>query len=582
MSAGNRSALIVVDSRKTPERRSADHTVFTALEHFGVAWETLDSADRMGAIPAYIAPRALYVIAHDGAGGGLSAAQAEQIADAVADGAGLVSFDREVAHWPAALRALLPPETGEVTTATLHFTDTAGFITFGHSAGEQLTLGEEITALAMPAIENWQHLVMAAEGRAVIAAGTAGRGRVVVFGTGERLYAEGVLGHLRGIDGLMWRSIVWAAAKPFPMRCVPPYVTARMDDCNGTYSAFDYVRVMNRYGIKPNLGLYIDELGPTDWAAVTRLYDAGGADFSMHAFRDDFYMTRPDYKPYAVLADKPDLTRGGTETLYEGLSMDHATGLQLPEETLRSNFRRMDEAFAKAGIRHSRVLNAHFGEVGWNAVPMFLERGVDMPCNNCALGQLYSNQPVWRPRPYGIRGVSGRHGMITDHCPHRSGMTFVSMGVGHLGGTAGTDILRGRVPFLGEADTPKLTEAADAGIYNITLGLDSLGSGLLFTHEERINVISLDGWESVVTSIMKGLDGWDYECAGREQVSIVCKRLFDSRLVRADLTEQGLQCELCGQTDGPSPLTVWDNDGDVCVRRVIEIDPIAGYFALTA
>ena len=46
-------------------------------------------------------------------------------------------------------------------------------------------------------------------------------------------------------------------------------------------------------------------LGPTDWAAVTRLYDAGGADFSMHAFRDDFYMTRPDYKPYAVLADKP-------------------------------------------------------------------------------------------------------------------------------------------------------------------------------------------------------------------------------------------------------------------------------------
>ncbi len=581
MSAGNRSTLVVVDSRRSPERRSADHTVSTALEHFGLAWETLDSADRMGAIAAYVAPRALYVIAHDGAGGGLSAEQAAQIADAVADGAGLVSFDRSVAEWPTALRALLPPETGEVRTTTLHFTDTAGFITFGHTAGEQLTLGEEITALTIPASENWQQLVLAADGRAAISAGTVGRGRVVVFGTGERLYAEDILGHLRGIDGLMWRSMVWAAAKPFPMRCVPPFVTARMDDCNGTYSAFEYVRVMNRYGIKPNLGLYIDELGPTDWAAVTRLYNAGGADFSMHAFRDDFYMTRPDYKPYAVLADKPDLTRGGTETLYEGLSMDHTTGLQLPAETLRRNFRRMDEAFATAGIRHSRVLNAHFGEVGWNAVPMFLERGVDMPCNNCALGQLYSNQPVWRPRPYGIRGVSGRHGMVTDRCPHRSGMTFVSMGVGHIGGSVGTDILHRRVPFLGEAETPKLTEAADAGIYNIRLGLDSLGSGLLFTHEERINVISLDGWESVVTSIMKGLDGWDYECAGREQVSIVCKRLFDSRLVRAELTEQGLQCELCGQTDGPSPLTVWDNDGGGCVRRVIEVDPIAGYAALT-
>lgn len=52
------------------------------------------------------------------------------------------------------------------------------------------------------------------------------------------------------------------------------------------------------------------------------------------------------------------------EPQLEGLSMDHDTGADLPAETVRRNFRRMDEAFAAAGISHSRVLNAHFGAGG--------------------------------------------------------------------------------------------------------------------------------------------------------------------------------------------------------------------------
>ena len=88
MSAGNRTVLVLVDSRKGAERRSADQTVFAALDHFGMAWEVLDGGDYMGFIPAYVAPRALYVIAHDGAAAWLKPETARQIADAVAAGAG--------------------------------------------------------------------------------------------------------------------------------------------------------------------------------------------------------------------------------------------------------------------------------------------------------------------------------------------------------------------------------------------------------------------------------------------------------------------------------------------------------------
>jgi hypothetical protein len=577
MAAGNRSVLVILDSRKGAQRRSADQTVFAALDHFGVAWEVLDGGDYMGAIPAYIAPRALYIVAHDGAAEWLAPEAARQIADAVAGGAGLVSFDRHPQQWPAPLRDLLPADLGETTVGSARFA-AASFITFGHEEDESLELGQEIAARTASGGGSWKPLLRDADGRALAARDSVGEGRVVWFGTGEELWAEGVYGHVRGIDGLMWRALVWAAAKPFPMRCVPPFVTARMDDCNGTYGAFEYVRVMNRYGIGPNLGLFIDEMGPSDWAAAKRLYDAGGADFSMHAFRDDFYMARPNYRPFAISPDKPDLSHGGKETVYEGLSLDHDTGLDLPVATIERNFTRMDEAFARAGIRHSRVLNAHFGEVGWPAVPRFLDRGVDMPCNNSALGQLYSNQPVWRPRPYGIRGKTGRHGLTIDRCPQHPGMTFIAMSVSHVGKThMTTDILSGRVPFLDESDTPKLKEATETGIANIKLGLDALAYGLLFTHEERINAISPQDWETVVTGIVGGLEGWEAQGAEREYVGIICKRLLDSSLVRANLTEHGLVCELCGHTDGPSPLTIWENSGDGCTRRAIEIEPVDGY-----
>lgn len=578
MSAGNRTVLAVIDSRKVTDRLGADNTVFAALKHFGIVCEVLDGGDYMGAIPEYIAPRALYVIAHDGAAEWLKPEVAARIADAVKHGAGLICFDRRIDEWPSELRGLLPADVTQQHAGSLQIAEHIGFVSHGHAPGEQLDLDQEIIILGMSPAEGWQPVVTTSDGRAVIACGDAGEGRVVLFGAGEQLYSEDVYGHVRGIDGLMWRSVVWAAAKPFPTRCIPPYVTARMDDCNGTWNAFDYVRVMNRYGIGPNLGLFIDEMGPTDWAAAKRLYGSGGADFSMHAFRDDFYLARPNYKPYALLPDKPDISNAGTQTAFEGLSVDHHTGLDLPVETIRRNFQRMDAAFAGAGIRHSRVLNAHFGEVGWPAVPLFLERGVDLPTNNTCFGQLYGNQPVWRPKPYAIRGRSGRYGLTIDRCPQHPGMTFVAMSVSHASRThMGLDILSGRVPFVGESETPKLDDAAAAGIANIKLGLDALAYGVLFTHEERINVISLEDWEYVVDSIVKGLDGWEVEYAEREQVGVICKRLFDSALVRANMTEQGLHCVLCGQTDGPSPLTIWENDGEGCTRRVVEVDALEGY-----
>lgn len=583
MAAGNRSILVVLDSRRRAAGVRADETVFAALDHFGVAWEVLEGGDYMSVPPGHIAPRAAYLLAHDGAGAWLSPPVASEIVEAVRQGAGLLSLDREVEAWPEPLRSLLPAELTRTQTTVLRFPSAPGFITFGHQQDKEVELLGELTVTCLPADEAWRPLAITGTGEAAMAARSLGEGRVVFLGTGDRLYSEDVYGHVRGLDGLLWRSIVWVAAKPFPMRCVPPYVTARMDDCNGTYCAFGYVDVMNRFGIRPNLGLFIDELGPTDWAAAKRLFDLGGADFSMHAFRDDFYKARSNYRPYAVLADKPDLSNGGRDTRFEGLSLDHVTGRELDDQTVARNFARMDEAFARAGIRHSRVLNAHYGEIGWRAVSGFLQRGVDFPCNNSVIGQLYGNQPVWRPRPYGLRGATGRAGLVIDRAPGHPGLTFIEMSVAHVGSThMTTDILSGLVPFLGESDYPRVGDAAARGLANVTLGLDALAFGAIMTHEERIDAISPEDWETIITSIVHGLEGWDVEYAGREYVSVICKRLFDSRLVHADFSGGTLCCGLGGRTDGSSPLTVWENEGEDCVRRVVDVDGFEGFTTVKA
>ena len=581
MSAGNRSLLAVLDSRRVVERSRADTTVFAALDHFGIAYEVLECGCYMALPPGHVTPRAAYVLAHDGAGAGIGAEVAEEMATAVLSGAGLLAFDREIQHWPEPLRKLLPPGIGSDRMESLCFPSAPSFITFGHGEGEEAKLNVSIPTATFPADEGLEPLTATHEGICTAAQGRAGKGRIVAFGPGDSLYAEEVFGHTRGIDGLMWRALVWVAAKPFPMRCIPPILTARMDDCNGAYCAFGYVDALNRYGIKPNLGLFIDEMGPTDWAAASRLHSQGNADFSMHAFRDDFYKARAKYKPYAVLQDKPDLSNGGQDTRFEGLSLDHNTGRDLDAETIRRNFERMDEAFARAGIRHSRIINAHFGEIAWRAVPMFLERGIDLPCNNSVVGQLYGSQPPWRPKPYAARGATGRHGIVIDHCPQHPGLTFVGSSPAHMGTThMVTDILHGHTPFLGESDRVRVREAIDRGIANVQLEFDSLAFGEIMCHEERIDAISPEDWESVVHGIVQGLSAWDFEPAGREQVSIVCKRLLDSSLVYADATDGGLHCEFCGSTDGPSPLSIWHNDGEGCVRRSVDVPQIAGFASL--
>lgn len=63
----------------------------------------------------------------------------------------------------------------------------------------------------------------------LILTSTYGRGRLVDFTTYDYLHADR-FGFVEGVDDLFWRSIVWAARKPFVLRGYPRIAAIQMDD----------------------------------------------------------------------------------------------------------------------------------------------------------------------------------------------------------------------------------------------------------------------------------------------------------------------------------------------------------------
>lgn len=588
----DQTVLVVLDSRRLADRRLAEAAVCAPLEHFGVPWYVYELGAREVAsdfaedaardpmappgardvVDRYVGNRALFILAHDGAGR-MPVPMARLIARAVRAGAGLLSFDRERSAWPAPLRELDRTDEETVRTERLLIADSANpFLIMPHTPGE-LPLTRAVDAQTLRAGAG-EPILITPDGRWAAWARQCGEGRMVQFGCGAELFDEAVLGHGRGFSGLFWRALLWAARKPFVTRSHPPYLTSRFDDCTGSYDAFGYVRALNEIGIRPNLGLFIDELSEADWRAAGELSRSGGADFSMHAFRDDLLQHNPGWKAAGSMAHKPRFEHGA----FEAFTMDHITGEEFDAATLVRHFDTLDRCFAEHGVRHSRIINAHFAEVALAALPHYLKRGADIHVNNGIKGQLYGNQPPWRPRPFALRSSVGRHPLVIDESLDRSGAFCAGVGC-PPNAAAGMeyDILWGLTPFIGECARVDVEGIVRRCVRNMEWALDAMAWGLLMTHEQRVACVTPEDWRRIVAGVANHFRGRDVLFAGREEVGVITRRLFHSRLARVWIESGDLKCDLTGQTDGPSPITIWHNEGSACRRAMHQVDAIDGF-----
>ena len=284
------------------------------FENFQIPYQVFDVSQVQP--PADLSSRQLIIAAHKGLS--LSAAWQNAIVSAVQGGTGFVNLDSAPTigtnpHIQTIFAATGSAPGTASTSITVPAALAPGGATPHYIAGLQLkTLedpgdfiynfhvdqnGVQQTTTAT-VLQNAPGTVIAKLGNdPLILATTFGAGRAVNFGTLDYLQADR-FGFLMGVDDLFWRSLVWAARKPFAIRGYPRFWALRMDH-NVDTGFPTRVKEMYNPALTGNVGAdgtggpwkvtvsgYLDFLPPGDPARATFIQDmkAGKVQFSPHGF----------------------------------------------------------------------------------------------------------------------------------------------------------------------------------------------------------------------------------------------------------------------------------------------------------
>ena len=288
MASRGMTALVLVNSTSDSY---ADFQRFVQpyLDHFGVPYATLDIATRP--VELGIDDYAVIIIGHRklDLGSNLDATEEGCISSAVNAGTGLVNFDNDLSGDGSTARyqyvntifgfGYIAPTSGSGVSFP---NPTAHYITQRHKSG---SIGTGSMTLASVTLQGSVTAVATTGTQPFLAVTSYGAGHAVQWGSYDWM-SNSVKGPMYGLDDLVWRSIVWAARKPFAMQGLPPFVTMRVDDVSGN---FEWIHIANEFGIKPWAGLFFYNIDAAEAADLSALVLAGKATAAIHAKSESFF-----------------------------------------------------------------------------------------------------------------------------------------------------------------------------------------------------------------------------------------------------------------------------------------------------
>lgn len=564
-SSGNMALLVLADNSAREERLVLDRTLLAALDHFGMPFEVLDLAGGKLTTEVLQSHSAL-VLAQSGLGHRLSEEQVAAIKEAIEAGMGLVNFDGILSDYPTAYRQMLGVESAAAArTASVAIASNTHPITHTYDAGQVFRLVRPVAFAALDRAPRGEILVRSEENLPAVFALGLGKGRIVQFTLSAEFWLPEYFGHVHGLDGLCWRSIAWAARKPFAMMAMPPFVTARIDDASGSGSrylvnedsaaaSFRYITGLNKFGYIPNVGLFTDDIKPEDGKVIKQAFGAGKAEFSAHAWTNERHIYNR-----RILNDSA------------------ASPVEFSTAELEQAFARLDGQFASWGIKPSRTVNSHFFNPGINSLPFLKQRGETFLMFAGRFGKGYSDPAAyaWNPKPYGDPGFT------CDYMPDDADFfnveahPYVVKPDGRIS-DADIDCLWGNTTFGKEHPTNDLEAAAKKGANEIRLGLDALFFGCLFTHEQRIAVLTVSEWEKVLADIDKLTSRFDRIFVSYDAVSEYAKNRYDTKITQASHDPASGRVRVSTTGKAALPLSLYLFAGEGLEYRVEQIPAFQG------
>lgn len=398
-------ALVLVD-RSSPSRYAdyASERVKGALDFWGLAYREVDLSSEP-VTSALLASADLVIIGQEHVAAALGNNGQNAIAGAVQGGMGLVSLDPWGAEYGATIQSLIGSPTFGAPTTTLQLTTSAPathFVVAEQPAGadDATNPGDSNvrTYFARPGGEiGIQTLASAGNGTVLatsfgipaVLARSAGSGRVVWWFVSHELWDDAIdgsggdpqgtyhpilrIGHLHGLDDVLWRGVVWAHRKPMlwnPLQA--KYAALKIDDARGRSlggsTPFDYVgEAVTTLGAPIQSSLFLDAIGAGSPAAtaLAALQSSKNVEVSAHSL--DGGDTNPAQPSSYFLYWKRQTGSSG-ETLVDE---------PWDASTLASNWSTIDTFFATRGLTLSKWLAPHDAVAGVNNLPYLAARGIE-------------------------------------------------------------------------------------------------------------------------------------------------------------------------------------------------------------
>ncbi len=472
----NQTSIVLVNSEST-YFSDYQHYIQPYLDHFGVAYEVLDIS--IQEIPALVGNHALIIIGHrflDPNDEYLDANEENLILTSVSTGTGLINFDNHLADDTTPLymfvQNLFEFEYEPVASASGVFfpsvATNAGYITSQHETNSSIITG----SMDLAGIHSYPSDVTAVAlsgDQPLVAATQYGTGKAVQFGSYQWMSYD-IIGPMYGLDDLVWRSLVWAARKPFVLQAMMPFLTMRMDDVSGP---FTWIETANEFEIIPWAGLFYGNIDETEANWLLDLVTNHQATASVHAVDENTFFY-----------------------------YNHAGGTSFSNEIMEANFADATTWFQLHGIPMSKYVVPHYYEFGTNVFQGLNDWGIEFIGIQMNPGTNYGS-PWIMNGPFRHYEVDGSASIIPNYYAD-----FVNIpGYDNRFFNCVTEIRdNAGYEWYPSNDVPG---SIDRGTQQLKRALDAMALPTLFSHGYYPEQITAQNWRDILAGITTNLTAYN-------------------------------------------------------------------------
>jgi hypothetical protein len=412
-----------------------------------------------------------------------------------------------------------------------------------HYITERHEPNESISVSSMPSLGMTPpadaETVATAEGQPFIVVRNYGAGKAVQWGSYAWM-SHSVKGPIYGLDDLVWRSLVWAARKPFVMQGIPPFVTMRVDDESG---GFWWIHIANEFGIKPWAGLFFHNIDATEAADLSALVNADQATTSIHAFNGGFFY------------------------------FNHS-GSDWPDATVAAYFDEGTQWHADHNIPISKFVLGHYYELGTNVFGGLSDWGVEFIGAQMDPGYGYG-APWIMNGPYRLYETggssSGRPMYYADFMtipghPEFDGQFFNC--VTEIRDDAGYEWY----------PSNDVASSIGRGTRQTRRALDSMALATLFTHGQHVSGISQDNWRSILLGVTDNLAPYDPIYVTMDHACQYVRATHTSDIGQGEFDPLTgvLTTTLTGETDLPTQFYLFTECGAEILEQRVDVPTFSG------